>query len=468
MTFSLPDLLERAGRSAPERAALLLPGSAVSHAQLWVGVGRWASWFRDRGLAEKTVGLLLPNSGAFPLALYGVTRAGGTALLLNPLCARREIGEYVRAAGARAVVAPAPLAHLLPDGAELLEPERIAAESAALSPPDDVASSERDAALIFTAASDGWARGARLTHANLIANLRSTVDAMGMTPDDRVLAALPLIHSFGLTVTLNAPLSIGAAVIPVERFHPMRVLELLERSGATVISGVPAMFAALAAVAGKRGAPRHQLRIAISGGAPLPLPVGEAWERGFGLPLRHGYGLTEAAPVCLFNRHDRPNHPGTLGWPFPGVEVSLRDSSGRSVPDGETGEICVAGPNVFPGYLGENGRQPADFHGDAFRTGDLGRWEADGTVCFAGLCKPMFTRNGFNVYSREVERALREDPRIEDASVSAVPDPDRENEVALAIRPAPGAILGEDKVRQICRERLAAYKQPGPITIHDA
>lgn len=322
--------------------------------------------------------------------------------------------------------------------------------------------------MVYTAVVNGWARGARLCHANLVANLRSTVEAMGIVSDDRMVAVLPLIHTFGLTVTLNAPLAVGARVIPVERFHPVRLLELFEEQGATVMSGVPSMYAALVAVAERRGPPRHSLRLAICGGAPLPPEVGRRWEERFGIPLREGYGLTEAAPVCLFNRVDRPNRPGTLGYPFPGVDVSIRDGDGTPVPAGEQGEICVRGANVFGGYVGEAGRNPRNFHEDALRTGDLGSEEPDGAIRFRGVCKAMFTRNGFNVYPREVERALEQDPRVAKATVIGVPDPEREHEIELHIRPIVGAGLDEEAVRRICRERLAVFKQPGRVVIEPA
>ena len=288
---------------------------------------------------------------------------------------------------------------------------------------------------------------------------------MQLTPADRVLGLLPFIHAFGLTVTLNAPLACGATVVPVERFHPVRVLDTLEDSGATVLSGVPAMYLGLIAAAEKRGPPKHALRIAICGGAPLGAEVSRRWEETFGIPLREGYGLTEASPVCLFNRVDRPNRPGTLGYPFPGVEVTLRDGRGAAVPQGETGEICVRGANVFPGYVGEDGRDPRQFWDGALRTGDLGSQDGDGAIRFRGVSKRMFTRSGFNIYPREIERVLEEDPRVAEACVSAVPDVAKENEIALTVVPAPGAELTEDDVKQICRECLASYKQPGRIMI---
>ncbi len=189
------------------------------------------------------------------------------------------------------------------------------------------------------------------------------------------------------------------------------------------------------------------------------------WEEVFGLPLREGYGITEAAPVCLFNRVDRPNRPGTIGLPFPGVEVSIRDEAGDPVPQGEVGELCVAGANVFGGYIGENGRSPRDFWGDFLRTGDLASREPDGAVRFRGFRKIMFTRSGFNIYPRELARVLEEDPRIARVEVRSVPDFTKANEVALVVHPSPGVTLTEDEIRQLCRERLAAYKQPGTITI---
>jgi acyl-CoA synthetase (AMP-forming)/AMP-acid ligase II len=145
------------------------------------------------------------------------------------------------------------------------------------------------------------------------------------------------------------------------------------------------------------------------------------------------------------------------------VRVSVRGPEGDTLPPGEVGEICVAGENVFLGYVGENGRQPGDFFGDAVRTGNLGSADAAGTVTFRGFLKPMFTRNGFNVYPREIERALAEDPRIAEVRVCALPDAERENDVVLTVRPAGGAALDEAAVRDLCSQLLAAYKQPSRV-----
>jgi long-chain acyl-CoA synthetase len=177
--------------------------------------------------------------------------------------------------------------------------------------------------------------------------------------------------------------------------------------------------------------------------------------------LRQGYGLTEAAPVCLFNRVDRPNRRGTLGLPLPGVEVTIRAADGGGeLPRGQEGEICVAGDNVFSGYVsgGELGLRREERW---LRTGDLGAMDSEGHVTFAGVRKPMFTRSGFNIYPAEIARAVEELPGVRRARVRAVPNAARENDIALEAE----GTAGEGEVRAWCERRLSAYKQPVEIVV---
>jgi long-chain acyl-CoA synthetase len=482
MPNTLPTLLDDAMARFPDRPAVGGADANLTYRELGARVDAVAGHLAALGLEGRRVGLLLPNLPVFAEAFYGALKIGASVVLLNPLYSPREVAEYLADAGADTVLTTAKLAALLPPetrrvllddvpgalcvqdaGHDLVLPR----ESAPVAPAVKIAP-DADAVIVYTAANGGWARGARLTHANLVANLRSTHTAMAITPEDRILAVLPWIHLFGLTVTLNAPLAAGALTLPVERFQPLRLLARLAESGATVISGVPGIYMALIAAATQRGVPEHRLPVAICGGAPLPERVARRWEQLFGVELRQGYGLTEAGPVCLFNAVGRPNRIGTLGYPFPGVEVTLRDEQGREVRPGEVGEICVAGANVFPGYLGDDGRRPEDLFGERLRTGDLGSAEPDGAIRFHGLLKPMFTRNGFNVYPHEVERVLLEDERIAAATVCSRPEAARENEVVAVVRAVPGAELTADAVRELCAARLAAFKQPSRIEIEPA
>jgi long-chain acyl-CoA synthetase len=265
------------------------------------------------------------------------------------------------------------------------------------------------------------------------------------------LAVLPFAHLFGFTVTLMAPLLAGGRVVTLPRYNPVRALELIRTESVTLICGVPSVFVGLLTAierdGGKLDAP--SLAACLCGGAPLAVELQERWERVTGLPLRQGYGLTEAAPVCLFNRPSQPNRLGTLGAHFPGVEVAIHN-----------GEICVRGENIFPGYVsgGEHGLQVND---GWLHTGDKGTIDKDGVVTFTGVIKPMFTRNGFNIYPREIERVVREMPDVKSVVVRPIPDASRENDIALEIA---GAVAEED-VQRWCQARLSVYKQPSRIQI---
>jgi long-chain acyl-CoA synthetase len=339
----------------------------------------------------------------------------------------------------------------------------------------DVAGRDEEAAIVYTSALCGTPLGAVLTHANLLANARSTVEALANVADDHVLALVPFAHLLGLTVTASAPLLAGGRVSTMERFDPMRAAALLADGGITEVVGVPAMFHRMLSAIEQGGfdVRGSRLRLAVSGGAALPVALQDRWAEMTGVELRQGYGLTEASPVCLFNRVDRPNVRGTLGRPLPQVEVAILPPSDyareavqrgvedtRPLGDGEPGEIAVRGANVFRGYLD---RAPDGLHrrGDWLCTGDRGVRNSDGTFTFLGVLKPMFTRNGFHVYPREVERVVREMPGVSRAEVWARAGPLGEHDVLLRVA---GAVT-EEEVQRWCESRLSAYKQPSAIQI---
>jgi long-chain acyl-CoA synthetase len=269
-----------------------------------------------------------------------------------------------------------------------------------------------------------------------------------------------------------APPLNGGCLTTMARFIPVRVVELLETGAITTLVAVPSVFAAIAALAERRVSASSfgGLRLAICGGAPLAADLQDRWFDLTGVELRQGYGLTEAGPVCLFNRVDLANRRGTLGVPFPGVQVSIRADDEAESPVGAEGEICVAGPNVFSGYVGVPERAARADDGWAtglrrsggwLRTGDRGVRNADGTVSFRGLIKPMFTRNGFNIYPRELERVVGAMPGVSGVAVHAVPDSVRENDIVLEVM---GDVTAAD-VKGWCDERLSVYKRPSSITI---
>lgn len=440
-----------------------------------------------RALAGRRAAILLPTSPAFVVAL--AASEGRGAVLVNPLAAPPEVADQLADADVGAVFTVSALAGKLPAGTvhALLDAAPQAAcvvadgtardvdlaahagDALELEGARDAEGSDEEAAVVYTSAMRGRALGAVLTHRNLLSNARATVEAGGVTAADHALAVLPFSHLFGLVVSGLTPLLAGARVTAMPRFNPITAVDLVARDGVTFLVGVPAVFAALLQAAERRGGlGAHALRACICGGAPLPVALQERWHAATGVELRQGYGLTEAGPVCLFNRVDRPNDLGTLGVPFPGVRVEIRDPrTGTPRPTGATGEICVRGPNVGPGYVSGGadglGRWPGP-DGGWLRTGDLGAADADGSVTFAGVCKPMFTRNGFNVYPREIERVAGEMPGVRRVTVRAVPDPVREHDVALDVE----GDVTPDAVKAWCAARLSAYKQPSVVTVAGA
>ncbi|MGZ8491709.1 MAG: AMP-binding protein [Gemmatirosa sp.] len=434
-----------------------------------------------RALQNRRSAILLPTSPAFLVAL--AASEGRGAVLVNPLAALPEIAYQIADSDVGVVFTSTALAARVPAGVTLVllddapRMARVVVDGTArdvaldshqgdaldLVGSTDTEGRDEEAAIVYTSAMAGRPLGAVLTHRNLISNARATIEAAEITTAEHALAVLPFSHLFGLVVSGLAPLLAGGRVTTMERFHPIRAVDVMEREGITLLVGVPAVFAALVQAI-ERGGGRLEapaLRLCICGGAPLPVALQERWHAVTGVELRQGYGLTEAGPVCLFNRVALPNRLGTMGVPLPGVEVAVRDpSDGAPLDVGREGEICVRGPNVSPGYV-RDGALGLGRHGDWLRTGDLGRQRDDGAIEFRGLCKPMFTRNGFNIYPREIERTVLEMPGVRAATVRPIPEPSREHDIGLDV----SGDVTVDAVREWCAERLSAYKQPSEVVI---
>lgn len=444
-----------------------------------------------RALAGRRAAILLPTSAPFVTALAAAEGRG--AVLINPLAAPAEVDYQLEDAGVGAVFTSSTLAPRVPAWcARVLLDEaprtaRVLVGGASsdvdlgshfgldLEGDREAGGADEECAIVYTSAMQGRALGAILSHRNLLTDARATSLATAQQHDDHVLALLPWAHLFGLTVTAAAPLLAGARVTTLERFHPLAALDLLEGGGITEVVGVPAVFKALLTAVERRGRPlRCDLRLAICGGAVLEPAVQERWFAATGVELRQGYGLTEAGPVCLFNGMDRENARGALGRPLEGVEVAVAAfdegadagdrAAGREVralARGAEGELVVRGANVFRGYVSGGADGLVRTADGWVRTGDLGREREDGAFEFRGVVKPMFTRNGFNVYPREIEQVIAAMPGVASVVAEGMPHPVREHDVAVVVT---GSVLPDD-VKQWCEQRLSAYKQPSRITV---
>jgi long-chain acyl-CoA synthetase len=420
----------------------------------------------DRRTDREAVGLLLPTGGLFPAALLATWMTGRVAVPLNYLLSREDLEYIVRDAGLDLVLTVGPMLDHIHGPTESMRPVCIEQLGLGGLPaprlgvgrgPDDLA------VLLYTSGTSGRPKGVMLSASNLDANIEQIRRWATFDHRDVLLGVLPQFHSFGLTVLTLLPLAIGGKAVYTARFQPRKVLELAERHAVTAFVAIPSMYNALNAA--KHGGPEcfAHLRYAVSGGEPLPDAVAQAFRERFGVRIAEGYGLTETSPVTNWCLPGEWRHR-SVGRPLPAVQQRIVSPDGRVLPAGEDGEVRIKGPNVMHGYwnLPEETARAFDEHG-FFRTGDMGRFDADGHLFITGRIKEMLIISGENVFPREIEEVLNRHASVKDAAVIGVEDPMR-GEVPLAfVELHEGAAFDEKALQQHCRATLPPYKVPREI-----
>ncbi|GHB18919.1 long-chain-fatty-acid--CoA ligase [Streptomyces viridiviolaceus] len=458
-----------------DRIAVRHDDSTLTYAELDDASARAAALLRDCGVRPgDRVALTMPNVPLFPVVYYGVLRAGGVVVPMNPLLKAREVAFTLRDCGARmALVFP-----LFADevakaaaetGTECLVTEPLAFDDMlrAHEPMPGIADRTDDdpALVLYTSGTTGMPKGAALSHRNLATNTATAAETLlRVGPDDVLFGGLPLFHAFGQTCALNTAVAAGATLTLLPRFEPQRALEIMARDGVTVFLGVPTMYAALLHAELPKGFDAHRLRLAVSGGASLPVEVLHGFERRFGAPVLEGYGLSETSPVAAFNHPDRPRKAGSIGQPIRGVEMKLVAEDGGAVPPGEVGEIAIRGENVMSGYWNRPEATAEAIRDGWFHSGDLARVDEDGFYFIVDRKKDLIIRGGYNVYPREVEEVLYEHPAVAEAAVVGVPHPAHGEEIAAVITLRPGARATAEEIRDHVKDRVAAYKYPRIVT----
>ncbi|WUL28419.1 long-chain fatty acid--CoA ligase [Streptomyces sp. NBC_00353] len=473
--MNLADLLSRTAVTHGARIAVELGDRSLTYAELDTLAGRVAALLTARGVTPgDRVAVMLPNLLEFPALYYGTLRAGAVVVPMNPLFKAREITHYLNDSGAvllfahESAVAAATAgtagsaATVVPIGPGSLT-DLLAAH------PDPIQArtrEERDTAVIlYTSGTTGVAKGAELTHANLVRNAEIiTKSLFRLSPEDILLGCLPLFHTFGQTCAMNAAVTAGARLTLMPRFDPALALRTIQQRQVTVFEGVPTMYAAmLAAHAEQPGSyDASSLRLCASGGASLPVEVLHGFEAAFDCPVLEGFGMSETSPVASFNHPDRPRKAGSIGTPIEGVELCLIDAK-----DG-IGELCVRGHNVMKGYWGRPEATAETILDGWLRTGDLATVDEDGYYFIVDRKKDLIIRGGFNVYPREIEEVLYEHPAVAEAAVIGIPHPALGQEVAAAMALLPGAEATPDDLREFVRAQVAPYKYPREVWLLDA
>ncbi|MCU0300641.1 MAG: long-chain fatty acid--CoA ligase [Candidatus Nanopelagicales bacterium] len=472
--MNLASNLVRSAEANPGKAAIILDDTVVPYGMLAQGAARVAGWLASLGVQPgDRVAVSLPNIPHMPIIYYGILWAGGVVVPVNPLYKSREFAYVLRDSDSRAFFAWDGVAEEAGKGAAEAGAEFISVVPTeflgAVMAHEPVALVERDdqdtAVVLYTSGTTGQPKGAELTHVNMASNAQLCVNMIRFDGDDVVFGGLPLFHSFGQTVGMNATVLAGGTITLVPRFEPTKALEVLQRDRCTVMLGVPTMYVALLQHPDRGSYDLSALRMCASGGASLPVEVLRGFEAAFGAMILEGYGLSETSPVASFNHPDKVRKPGSIGTPVEGCEMRLVDADWNDVPEGEVGEIAIKGTNVMKGYLGKPEATAEVMHGEWFRTGDLARRDDDGYYFIVDRAKDMIIRGGFNVYPREIEEVLYEHPAVGTAAVLGVAHESLGEEIAAAITLKPGASATEDELRDFVKERVAPYKYPRVIWI---
>jgi len=482
--------LRHTATEAPDRIAVVWSGGRRTYRELHERADAACAALVALGVEPGSrVALVLGTTPTFVEAVAGVFRAGATVVPLLPGLAPDELRHALADSGATvAVVGPERLEPLialraeLPDLVHLIAAdlgERPTPDGAALwdelldgagEPPRVERRPEDLAALVYTSGTTGRPRGAMLTRGNLAANQdQSLAGRFEVGPDDVVLLVLPLAHIYSLNVGMGACITAGATMVLVERFDPTVTLRTVVDQGVTVILGAPPMYVAWLADPQLPATDLGKVRLAVSGAAPLPAAVLERFRDATGITIEEGYGLTEASPSVASNSMGPEARPGSVGLPLPGIELRLADPGGEDVERGDPGEVWVRGPNVFQGYWNDPDATAAALSPDGWlRTGDVGTEDDDGYLYLVDRKRDLIIVNGFNVYPREVERVLQDDPAVAEVSVVGAPHPLTGETVVAFVVPRPGHAFDEAGLQARCRENLARYKCPTRIETADA
>jgi long-chain acyl-CoA synthetase len=514
---SLVEIFEQSCKKFSDRDAFANMGYAMSFAELEARTRDFAAYLqKELGLQKgDRVALMLPNLLQYPVALFGILRAGLTAVNVNPLYTPRELQHQMNDAGAQTILIIANFAHVLAEviaktniknvivtevgdllpfpkslivnfvvkylkkmvpaydlpGAVSFKTALSRGQKLTLEP---VPLTGEDLAFLqYTGGTTGVAKGAMLTHRNMVANVQQVSTYIGSAIEEGreiIITALPLYHIFCLTVNCLTFVKFGGlnVLITNPRDIPGFVKELQSIGKFTFISGVNTLFNALVNNPDFAKLDFTALKLAVGGGMPMQRAVADKWQKLTGKRILEGYGLTEASPVVCFNPLDINEFNGSIGLPIASTEISLRDEQGNEVPAGQAGELCVKGPQVMRGYWQRPDETAKTVTTDGWlMTGDIATIDEQGFVRIVDRKKDMVLVSGFNVYPNEIEDVIAHCEGVLEVACIGVPDEKSGEAVKVFVVCKPGAQLNEAALHEYCKANLTGYKMPKYIEFRD-
>ncbi len=417
---------------------------------------------------KPTVGLLLPPSMGFAASFYGALLAGKSVVPINYLLGDREVAHVIADSGIDTVVTIPQLAPRLKDSdLKVVDLTQLPqTPPMAITPRFPSPAANDMAVLLYTSGTSGLPKGVILTYGNLQSDVDSAIEHAALVHGHKFLNVIPLFHAFGLTGGLLAPIQLGASVLYIARFSPVAMLNAIRDHQSSIVFGVPAMLAAVLHLKNASAEDFKSIFALITGGDALPSNLREGFKTRFGVPLLEGYGLTETSPVVALNT-PHSQRPGSVGKMVPGAQAKIVDDNGKEVAAGDEGEIWVRGPMIMQGYFNLPAESAKALTADGFfKTGDLGRFDADGFLYITGRKKDLIIVGGEKAVPREIEEVLMQHPAVAEAAVVGKKDPSRGEVVAAYITLKPGQTATPDQVRNFARDQnLATFKVPREVII---
>jgi long-chain acyl-CoA synthetase len=477
-TMRISDVVKPWADRLPDHKAIVDPSGSWSYRELAGVISNTADWLRGSGVRPgDRVMIVGDNCREFAAVLLAIGSLDAWPVPVNAHLSAREIDAVRDHCQARRVVYTTRVSiqateHANRHGALLAEVRDLG--RIGLGPlkgnvqpePIDAEIGSRVAALIYTSGTTGLPKGVMLTHDNLLFSARGAAKIRSLNSEDRLYGILPLSHIVGLSIVFLGTVLSGATIYLEPRFDPVAARVALERERITIMLGVPSMFSLFLQYAKMRKLQSFEfpaLRIISCSGAPLPPAIKSSVEALFGLPLHHGYGITECSPNIAQVRVDAPPRAdNSVGPMFPGVEAKLVGPGGQPVPVGEVGELWVRGPNIMKGYYRAPEETAAAIDAEGwFNTRDLARFE-DENLFIVGRTKDLIIRFGFNVYPAEVEGVLNAHPAVvQSAVVGRTIQGDEE--ILAFVQPTPGSHLTETDLAEYAAKHLAPYKRPSRV-----
>ncbi|HET9820056.1 MAG TPA: long-chain-fatty-acid--CoA ligase [Rhodanobacteraceae bacterium] len=505
---SIVAMFEEACSRHPQRPAYSSFGKALTYTELDQASARFAAFLATEWKLGKgnRLAIMLPNTLQYPIALFGALRAGLVVVNVNPLYTARELEHQLADSGAKTILVLENFASTLAKAVERTSVEHVIVTSLGDQlgfpkgplisfavkhikkmvpawslpghvrfndvlakgggmPVPKVELGQDDAAFLqYTGGTTGVAKGAVLTHGNMVANTLQLVVWVGdlfTRGEEKIITALPLYHIFSLTVNALFMTYFGGENVLITNPRDIPAfIKTLKGNRWSAITGVNTLYNALLHHPDFASLDFSRVKFALAGGMAVQRAVAERWKKATGIPLIEGYGLTETSPVVTANSLDIKDYVGSIGMPLPSTDVKLRDDDGREVPPGDPGELCVQGPQVMRGYWQRPEETARVLDDDGWlRTGDIARMDENGLFYIVDRKKDMILVSGFNVYPNEIEDVVARHPGVLEVAAIGVPD-EHSGEVVKLFVVKKDPALTEAALKQYCHDELTGYKRP--------